>query len=240
MITDIAGIIRRRILMNYAADPAVVQPLLPTPFRPKLQAGKAVVGVCLIRLEQVRPAWLPAGAGLASENAAHRFAVEWTAPGGEACEGVYISRRDTDSRLSHLAGGRLFPGQYRLAQFDINDAGDSIDFHLATQDKSACLHATFHGAQALPEGSIFPSTAAASQFFEKGCDGYSPRDGAPAIDGMRLCIDNWSASPLHVEQAQSAYFDDLSRFPAGSIRLDHALLMRDVPHHWEKITDSTV
>ena len=71
----IRGLIRRRMLVNFRADPATVQRLLPAPFHPKLHAGQAIVGVCLIRLEQIRPAGLPPFLGIASENAAHRFAV---------------------------------------------------------------------------------------------------------------------------------------------------------------------
>jgi hypothetical protein len=40
----IDGLIRRRILANYRADPAVVARQLPAGFRPKLQRGQALVG----------------------------------------------------------------------------------------------------------------------------------------------------------------------------------------------------
>lgn len=109
-IPVIRGIIKRRMLVNFRADPKIVQRILPEPFSPKLQAGHRVVGVCLIRLEQIRPAGLPAIIGLASENAAHRFAVQWKDAQGLQKEGVFIPRRDTDALLNRLAGGRLFLG----------------------------------------------------------------------------------------------------------------------------------
>jgi hypothetical protein len=34
--------------------------------------GWAIAGLCLIRLEQLRPAWLPAQAGISSESVAYR------------------------------------------------------------------------------------------------------------------------------------------------------------------------
>src|SRR5688572_13204655 len=67
-----AGLVRRRILVNFRAPPERVQPWLPTPMRPKLHKGDAIVGVCLIRLERLRPAVLPGLVGLAGEYAAHR------------------------------------------------------------------------------------------------------------------------------------------------------------------------
>ncbi|MDQ3009459.1 MAG: DUF2071 domain-containing protein [Acidobacteriota bacterium] len=71
----IEGIIRRRILVNYRVSPEVIQRLLPSRFRPKLYAGYAVAGICLIRLEHMRPQNLPAVVGISSENAAHRIAM---------------------------------------------------------------------------------------------------------------------------------------------------------------------
>jgi uncharacterized protein YqjF (DUF2071 family) len=103
----IEGLIRRRILVNFRADPAVVQKLLPQGLRPKIHRGNAMVGICLIRLEQVRLKGLPALAGISSENAAHRIAIEWNDP--ELREGVFIPRRDTDSASTRWRAGGFFP-----------------------------------------------------------------------------------------------------------------------------------
>ena len=73
----IQGTIGRRILANFRVDPEVMQRELPARFRPKLQAGHAIAGICLIRLEHVRPRTMPEIVGLSSENAAHRVAVTW-------------------------------------------------------------------------------------------------------------------------------------------------------------------
>src|SRR6185369_9658971 len=129
----IQGIIKRRILANYRVDPAVVAPLLPAPFRPKLHRGFAIAGICLIRLEKIRPRGLPGFLGVSSENAAHRVAVEWDEPTGMR-EGVYIPRRDTNSLLNHLAGGRLFPGAHAYADFNVRDKGGSIGFRMRSSD----------------------------------------------------------------------------------------------------------
>jgi hypothetical protein len=63
-------------------------------------------GKARTRLKQIRPAFVPVAAGIGSENAAHRFAVEWERD-GQRREGVFILRRDTSSRLNTLVGGRL-------------------------------------------------------------------------------------------------------------------------------------
>ncbi|WLD93028.1 DUF2071 domain-containing protein [Alkalihalobacillus sp. AL-G] len=111
---SIQGLIKRRFLINYHLDPEVAGKLLPKPFRPKVKKSKAIIGICLIRLENIRPSSISTiPFGLSSENAAHRIAVEWDED-GQIKEGVYIFRRDTNSFINTIAGGRLFPGEYSV------------------------------------------------------------------------------------------------------------------------------
>ena len=81
-LSSVRGLIRRRILVNFRVDPGVVMNRLPAPFEPMRVRGHALVGICLIRLKQIRPRGLPATLGVSSENAAHRIAVEWNAEDG--------------------------------------------------------------------------------------------------------------------------------------------------------------
>ena len=128
-LPNVHGVIRRRLLVNYRLDPDVAQRQLPDTFRPKLQTGYAIAGICLIRLEGVRPKRFPSMFGISSENAAHRFAVTW-----DQHEGVYIPRRDSDSLVNHLAGGRLFPGEHHRATFRVTEDEQRIALHMRSAD----------------------------------------------------------------------------------------------------------
>src|ERR1700761_8620481 len=105
-IPTIKGVIERRMLINFSVDPDIAKAIVPAPFSPKLIGGKSIMGICLIRLKDVRPKGLPAFIGIGSENGAHRIAVEWF-ENGVMKEGVYIPRRDTSSKFNALVGGRL-------------------------------------------------------------------------------------------------------------------------------------
>src|SRR5438445_804140 len=150
------GIIDRRILVNYRVAPDVLAPLLPEPFRPKVVRGLGMVGICLIRLKRVRPAFVPAFLGISSENAAHRTAVEWDDQ-GTMREGVYVRRRDTNSRLNALAGGRLFPGIHHHAQFTVQETPDRFDVALHSDDGVTSMSVRTRLAVQLPASSIFPN-----------------------------------------------------------------------------------
>jgi uncharacterized protein YqjF (DUF2071 family) len=112
----VSSVIERRLLVNYRVDPEVAASLLPAPLRLQLVNGWAVAGICLIRLGQLRPSWVPSWAGLRTENAAHRIAIEWDGVSGRQT-GVYIPRGDSDSVVTFLVGGRLVPGEHHRASF---------------------------------------------------------------------------------------------------------------------------
>lgn len=235
-LPTIQGVIDRRILVNYRVDAEVAAGLLPAPFRPKIANGYAMAGICLIRLKQVRPAFVPLAAGIRSENAAHRFAVEWD-QGGRRQEGVFIPRRDTSSRLNAIVGGRLFPGEHHHARFEVSEAGDRLRVGFESDDRRARVSVAARVADGLPADSVFGSVDEASRFFEGGALGYSATQDPARYDGLELRCKTWAVQPLAVEAVQSSYFDDRTIFPEGSATLDCALLMRGVEHEWHTRED---
>jgi len=236
-LPTIEGIIRRRILVNYRVDPMVIQRLLPSRFRPKLYEGRAVAGVCLIRLEHIRPKILPAFIGINSENAAHRIAVLWDDEQGVTREGVFIPRRDTNSEINHLMGGRIFPGEHNKAAFTVQESETEICFSMESRDGQVKVDLAGRISDALPNSSVFPSLSAASSFFEPGSFGYSVTGDAHRLDGIELETKEWRVEPLQLDRVKSSFFADEERFPKGSAEFDHALIMRNIAHEWHSASD---
>jgi hypothetical protein len=232
------SMVERRLLVNYRVDPGFAVRQLPPGFRPQLVRGWAVAGICLLRLGRVRPTALPGKTwGLGSENAAHRYAVEWDTPAGPA-SGVYIRRRDSGSLLNVLAGGRVFPGHHGRATFEVVETDTEMHVRYATTD---CTTRVDVAGTIQPDGwwqgsELFDSFAAASEFFRRGHDGYSPRRSG-RFDGMRLCCDEWRLRPFAIERAVSSVYD---AYPAGAASLDCALVMTDVPVRWQSLPALTV
>lgn len=233
------GIVRRRILLNFRVEPEVIQCQLPTPFRPQLVEGRAIAGVCLIRLEQLQPSGLPAILGVSSENAAHRVAVTWTDGSGVERPGVYIPRRDTGSPLNPLLGGRFFPGEHQRARFHVREDARAIDLAMRTLDGAADVRLKAHATDTLPPGSVLGTLEAASRFFAAGSVGYSATGDGPRPDGLELRTSAWHIEPLDVELAESQYFAAGARYPAGSVDLDSALIMRNISHEWRAVPEPT-
>lgn len=230
---NLRGEIERRLLVNYRVDPEVAQTHLPAPFRPQVRNGYAVAGICLIRLGSMRPSGLPRSVGLRSENAAHRFAVEWDDPTNGPQSGVYIPRRDSNSRLNVILGGRAFPGEHHLATFDVSESDQSLHVAYTARDGSASVSIDATVEPDLGASALFDSLDDASRFFERGALGYSATHTKGKFDGLRLLTSAWRVEPVRVTAAASSVFDDPQLFPPGTAVLDDALLMRRVPVEWE-------
>lgn len=235
----IEGIIRRRILVNFRVDPQIIQRILPAKFKPKLHQGQAIAGICLIRLEHIRPKMFPQIVGISSENAAHRIAVLWD-ENGFAQEGVFIPRRDTNSQLNHLLGGRVFPSEQHKAAFKVEEDDTRIALSMKSEDGDVAVEVRGSISEELPPTSIFRSRSEASSFFEAGSLGYSVTHDVNRLDGLQLQTKEWRVEALEIEEVYSSYFADELRFPKGSAEFDHALIMKNIAHEWHTVPEMQV
>lgn len=220
-----AATIERRLLINYRLDPGVARTLLPQSLRPQLVDGSAVAGVCLMRLGDLRPAWVRPSIGWSTENAAHRIAVEWDDETGTD-QGVYIPQRHSASWLPVLIGGRLFPGVQKHARFETSETDDRL--RLSMSYPGGAVKADVAVTPTFTSG-LFGSLEEVSSFFQRGSIGWSPGHDGATLEGLRLETTQWSVeagSPISVE---SSFFDAL---PPGSAQLDSAVVMRGVPITW--------
>jgi hypothetical protein len=168
--------------------------------------------------------------GIRTENVAHRFAVEWEDDAGTQV-GVFIPRRDTNSRITALSGDRIFPGAHRMARFEVEDAGPELRLGVKSRDRTLGLSVIAREAAELG-GELFSSTEAAIDFFRRGSIGYSPTGSSRILTGVRLQAQSWDALPVTVDEMKSTVFDDPTAFPRGSCVLDFGLLMRGITAHW--------
>ena len=224
---EVTGIIDHRILLNFRIDPEVMKKNLPSAFKPKLVQGNAIGGICQVSLSEMRAKGMPSILGTGSHNAAHRIAVD-----SSQGEGVYVTRRDTSSWLNTMSGGRVFPGVYSKANFDISVSGDLYSVKIENNKNNLIMSIHAELVSFLPEGSVFKSTEEVSKFFMTGNIGWSSRSQSDQFDAIELTTDEWRMEPLKVHECFSAYFSNTSMFPKGSVEFDSAMIMRNLKHSW--------
>jgi hypothetical protein len=228
------SVVQRRLLINYRLDPDIAAAIVPAPFEPQLVNGEAVAGICLIRLGELRPRGVPAGFGSTSENAAHRFAVQWR-EGSDLRTGVYIPERHSASLANVAAGGRFFPGLHERASFRVTETATEIAVAFAARYGRCRVDAAVAISRELTDSKLFADTEAASDFFRASPSGYSPNHRRARLEGVELRTHAWSIEPASIHHVRSSMFDDRERFPPGSIHLDSALVMRNVPAEWHGV-----
>jgi hypothetical protein len=178
---------------------------------------------------------MPGWAGLTSENAAHRIAVEWSTETGMRT-GVFIPRRDSNAATNVAFGGRIYPGRHHRADFQTDedpDGGLRVEFR--SRDGSASVDVTVSPGFDFTRSRLFTDLRSASEFFRNGSVGYSATKTPGRFDGLELQTSAWNVQPVTVSAAQSSVFSDLSTFPPGAAQLDNALLMRGVPVRWKPL-----
>jgi len=109
-------------------------------------------------------------------------------------------RRDTNSWLNTLAGGRVFPGIHHRAAFSVRETESHFEIALQSHDRRTSLAVVADLVDAWPSGSLFASLDEASQFFQAGSLGYSPTSDRERFQGLELCCRSWQVWPLAVWQ----------------------------------------
>ena len=108
----------------------------------------------------MRPKYFPFTWGLSSENAAHRIAVTW----GDDKEGVFVPRRDTDSFINQVVGGKIFPGEQHAADFHVQESAGQFDFNMKSNDQEVEISFSGEVVDKLPSTSCFKTLKESSVF----------------------------------------------------------------------------
>src|ERR1700722_17627537 len=214
MLPLIQGVIARRMLLNFRADADVVQRLLPPPLEVDLQHGHAIVGVCLLRLENSRPQGVPGFLGISSENVGHRVAIRYPSRDGMR-PGVFVWRRETDQRLVQLLGGRLFPGVHHRARFQVSESQNHLAMDVTSDDGKADVRFSAQVSREWRHTPSFDSFHEVSEFFPNGDCGFSCSSRGDELEGLQLKMIKWEMVPMAIESQHCAFYADPQRFPAG-------------------------
>jgi hypothetical protein len=217
-ITPVHGVIERRLLVNYRLDPDVAKEVLPAPLRARLIGGYAVAGIALAHLGKIRPAGLPAVVGLSRETGMHAIAVEWE--GARSLHtGVFVVHHDS---AGAGPGWRL----RRAARFTVDERADGLRVAYISRDRTVRVDIDVSLAAGLAGSALFRDVRAATRFLE--LDGPGGVAWGPSLRGLKLSAGDRCIGAARVRTVTSSIFADTSVFPAGSVHLDSALLLRDL------------
>lgn len=218
----VRGTLHRRLLVNAVVDPEEAARRVPDGVRPHVTAGGTVVGCCLLEIQHLRPARLPAGLGITLRAAAHRISVEWDDEAGARVVGVYVPDRRTDSRLAVALGGRWFPGVHHRARVGIS--ATSAGFSWRIQDNGQFGIAV---AVSVPQDEVALAVRDPIGGTCLGATiGLSP-DQSGALEAARMELQHRNAREVIVDDLDSAFISSFS-----TAALAPAYLMENIGVTW--------
>lgn len=218
----VKGTIRSRLLVNAVVDPDEAAMRLPQGLRPHVTPEGTVVGCCLLEIEHIRPALLPAGAGRRLRAAAHRISAEWEREAAGTTVGVYVPMRHTDSHLAVALGGRCFPGAHSRARIEQSDSTDVLRWDVESSDGFA-----ISVVAAIGDGTDQPvDRDATGRTCLDATIGLSP-DRTGVLEGACMQPEHRQARAVTIEHLDSAFLTGFS-----SARPASSYLMRDVDVVW--------
>jgi hypothetical protein len=219
----VLGTLRRRLLVNAVVDPDEAAGRLPPGLRPHVVGTGTVVGCCLLDIEHLRPARVPAALGITTRAAAHRISAEWESDDGEHVVGVYVPERRTDSGLAVALGGRWFPGVHRPA--DVILRATAAGFEWSVQGGDFAVSTTVR----IPEHSTSDLTCDSVAGTCIGANvGLSPNH-VGALEGARMEPTRRAARAVEIDALESTFIAGFATaVPA------RAYLMEDVAVVWSR------
>ncbi|MBA2281180.1 MAG: hypothetical protein M3527_00025 [Actinomycetota bacterium] len=219
----IRGTIHRRLLINALVDPDEAAHHLPGGLRPHVSGEGTVVGCCLLSIDSIRPAGIPARFGSRLRAAAHRISVEWDDDAGTSV-GVYVPVRHTDSRPARMLGGRWFPGVHRRATIEVAENEQCLDWLVEPQEDADRFG--IHVAASIPSTAPVSPGEPIGGTCLAAAVGLSP-DHRGVLEAARMDPDHRVAQLVEIDRIDS-------QFLAGfvSARPAPSYLMRDVDVRW--------
>jgi hypothetical protein len=204
------GTIRSRLLVNAVVDPDEAAARLPRGLRPHVTSFGTVVGCCLLEIDRLRPARLPAAAGVRVRAAAHRISVEWDDETGASVTGVYVPDRRSDSRLAVALGGRWFPGVHRRARVDVSDTSARLSWPIDDDGRFGVSVAVLipHDQPAVRPRDPIGGTCVGATL------GVS-RDHSGALEAVRMDPAHRNAREVVVESLDSAFISSFATAEAA-------------------------
>lgn len=236
----ISAFFRHSLVLTYALQPEVLQPLVPRGLVLDTFRGHAFLAVALVQTERLRPSFLPSAMGrdffLSGYRIFTRLDGGRQSGGGQSRRGLRILRSDTDSKWMVRAGNLLTHYNYRLCRATLEQSNQEIHWTIQTPRSEADLEVVAHlaGAPApLPEASPFHTFAEARRFAGPLPYTFDYEEATQSIIGIRAMRQKWNPQPVSVTVRKNTFLER-EPFCRTAPILANAFHVQDVPYQWER------
>ncbi|HEY3741169.1 MAG TPA: DUF2071 domain-containing protein [Bryobacteraceae bacterium] len=222
---------RHSLVITYAFDAAVLEPLLPPGLALDTWGGFGFLAIALVDTCAMRPAGLPRAAGVDAHLAGYRIFTRLR--GAESLRGLRILRSETDRFAIAYVGNLLTHYQYHLSRISV-DEDQGLRWRIDSEGADLDVRADLDSTPARPpEESPFEDWRQARRFagplpytFD-----YEPEtDSIIRIEGVRR---NWNPRPVTVEVRRCGFLEQ-GPFANARPRLANAFYVSSIAYEWKR------
>jgi len=231
----ISAFFYRSLVLTYALQPEILEPLLPRGLVLDTYRGYAFLAVALVQTKRLRPSFLPSAMGRDFFLSGYRIFTRLDS-GGRSKRGLRILRSDADHPWMVRAGNWLTHYNYHLCQATVEERGLEIRWNILTPGKEADLEVVAHLAAEpapLPPGSPFATLAEARRFAGPLPYTFDYEEATHSIIGIHAMRQRWNPEPVAVDVRRNTFLER-EPFVGSSPILANAFHVRDVPYQWQR------
>jgi len=227
------------ICWNWRVDPDRLRALVPPCLEVEIAHDRAWVTVAMSRLEDMRPSYMPPGAGWNFYQISHRAHVRYTDYKGEVRRGCYFVRSYTNSPLMNAIGNQLPEFKFhvfRNAEMTMIRDGGTLLASVEPEDgcKLVSVLDETDAARTMPESSVWRDVDEAFPLLVEAYDAYGWEPEERALYILTIDRGAWEVS---VPRVRSVYDGTLSEvlFDDATAELDSVFTIRGVPYRWKPL-----
>jgi hypothetical protein len=202
------GTITRCWLFVFQMDASLACSLLPSPLELVTHNGLAFWNVVVCAIQGMKPKLSPFPFGFNYWHVAYRLYVRCHTIEGQAFEGLYFLRSDSDNALLNMFGNLVTDFNFHTAKTEVHEDSEQVTIAVRSKDAPASAILSRTRKPELYDHSAFASLDEAATFLKYKPNGISPQgNGLANIVHIVRNESEWRSRLLFVESAQWSYFN---------------------------------
>lgn len=225
------GTVVRRFLISYPVPQNALANYLPPGAECSIHDGLAWVSACFVRMDDMRPNFLPQFAGMGFNYLIHRTRARLPFPDGKLREAVLVLQPNINRRILSSFGSFLTGVSFRNCQIDFSEDEDNWRVRMVSQDE-LLFDATIVKSSCCPtisNNSRFSTANQADEFLLGVSFGGQWVEGQQTLKLLPETHDPWDTLACTCITHKNQFLESLG---VDTLDADHAITMTQIPHYF--------
>ncbi|WP_166831542.1 DUF2071 domain-containing protein [Thalassoroseus pseudoceratinae] len=225
------GTVFRRFLISYPVDPHILADYLPPGAECVTHNDCAWVSACFVRMDDMRPSFLPRWMGMGFNYLIHRTRARLPFPDGKLREAVLVLQPNINRPLLSTFGSLLTGVGFKTRQIDFSE--DDADWRIQMNHRGKLLFDAeipkASCSERIVPDSQFSSASEADRFLLGVSFGGEWKNGQQHLKLLPETHDPWETRVCKCISHKNQFLESLG---LDRLAADHAITMTEIPHYF--------